>query len=214
MTHLEFRPDMTNKMMHDVQQETIIGRVITAAFSMHSNCEKINILKHIENLSGGCRDGMVPLEQWGTETEMVALTLLYGIRVRCINNTSFKAIFSFSDSEVKVRLAAAAANIANICDSLPMLKVGMKTINLFFHKCGSPMTPARADQLNHFCLLLPQEKVPTDQEPYCGFHCPTPQEEKVTSAPITGPITLSVHYRKLVMRSKLNILYFKPIVSQ
>ena len=42
---------MTNKMMHEVKNNTIIGGVISAEFLVHNYSEKINILKHIENLS-------------------------------------------------------------------------------------------------------------------------------------------------------------------
>ena len=136
----------------------------------------MTIHQHIMNMKMQPHDMaanyVVSREKWGTETEMVTLTLLYGIRINSINKTPFQEQFSYVDSVTNARYAATNANVFNIDESLPMLNSVLPTINLFFHVNGDPMNPAKEDKLDHFCLLHPQEKATINpgRPPYCG--CP------------------------------------------
>lgn len=192
--HYSFREELMRRMEVEVITNTTIGKVICADFKQHNYGDNTTILEHIQNMKLGHRLGVAFRREWGTETEMVAITLIYKIRIFSINNTPFHKHFSHSDSVENAHRACRVAAIDELEHSLLMLTKDLPTINIFFHKCGSPMTPGKQDQLNHFCLLHLQDEVPVDRvldnPPYRGirvkaspaYHHPTvlendPEEE-------------------------------------
>ena len=132
--HVALRTELTDWMMMEVLNESDNGIILKEDYLSHTYAGERNINDHIQL--------MKKLSVWGTDTEVLAFTLRFGIQIITITNWSGGSKFAIIDSLDPLRRVRKDEQFQ---DSV--------TIYLYFHQMGRCMEPKPLEQLNHFCLL-------------------------------------------------------------
>ena len=157
--HLILRRELTEWMEAEVMSNSNNGKMLREDYLKHSYSDCRSFEKHIENMKKST--------VWGTDTEIVAFTLHFGIRVVTVVNALIYQEFAILDSMEAIHAAGLGEGYGG-CN---------QTIYIYYHQLGNCLIPKRMQQLNHFCLL--HELASALPNPFVGYPRPINNNEVI-----------------------------------